>query len=401
MAKPVSSKGGCSNAIITMDEFELLLHEMTTSVDRLLSEDDNATNPPGPMTKEQPMLSAPKKSSKRAVEIDDEDEIEERPVRRGRREEPEEIDDEDEDEAPRAKKRKVVIDEDEEDDEPVAPVKKRKVVLEEDEEDDEPVAPRGRGRKAAVIEEDEDIDPDDLEEDDEPVAPVKKRKAAVIEDDEDEPAADEDEDEAPAPRKKSRKVVDEDEDEDEAPAPKKSRKVVEEDDEEEEAPKKSAPKAPKSAAASVKNGEYILPKGTEIYAVLVDDSGRWVKGDLETVGRQRTVTVDSENNSIPVAKVKDKKGATHIVVEHKDGLYVTTIESMLTVAGKAVKIAAPVAVEEDEAPAPKRSRKAVEVEPEEIDEEEGDTEATVITVDTLTKKQKKALNAFLASLSEA
>lgn len=334
------------------------------------------------------MLSAPKKSPKRNVEIDDEDDFEERPVRRGRREEPEEIDDDEEEDVPARKaSRKPVVEIDDDEEEEIPRSKKRKPVVEIDDDEEEEAPVRKSSRKPVI--EDDEIDPDDLEseEEEEEEAPVRKssRKSAPVEVDDDDEVIEEDDDEAPAPRGKKRKPA-----------------VEVDDDEEEEEPvvasrKSAKAPAPKSAAASVKNGEYTLPKGSEMYEVLDDGKGRWVKGELTTVARARAVIVSSDNNDVPVSGVKDKKGATHIVVEYKESLYVTTIESLVTASGKPVKIAA--AAVEEEAPAP-RSKKSRAVEPE-PEEEEIAEEGATLTVADLNKNQTKALNAFLASLYEA
>jgi hypothetical protein len=101
----------------------------------------------------------------------------------------------------------------------------------------------------------------------------------------------------------------------------------------------------------LKNGEYIIVKGTVAYQIGEGDADDWVRTrtKLDTTKNVKA-SYDKKNHNYPVTGVEDKPGKTFVVVEVKGAYYVLTAESLLdSTTKKAAKILQPKAAE----PAPK------------------------------------------------
>lgn len=114
----------------------------------------------------------------------------------------------------------------------------------------------------------------------------------------------------------------------------------------------------------LKNGEYIVTKGTVAYQIGEGDADDWVRTrtKLDTT-KNIKASYDKKAHNYPVTGVEDKPGKTFVVVEVKGAYYVLTAESLLdSVTKKPAKILQPKVAEP--APKAKTAKSARQPEPE-------------------------------------
>lgn len=82
----------------------------------------------------------------------------------------------------------------------------------------------------------------------------------------------------------------------------------------------------------LKNGDYVLPKGSKAWYVTGDDDGGWKRDRqaVDTTTKNLKLVYNKSQHNYPVNGVEDKNGKTYVVLGYnKEWLVVTTAESLI------------------------------------------------------------------------